>query len=68
MVSHESVAEAAVVGMPHEIKGQGICTFVTLQAGVAESEELRKELINWVRKVLGPVASPDALHLGTSVT
>lgn len=62
LVSHESVAEAAVVGMPHDIKGQGICTFVTLQAGVPESEELRKELINWVRKVLGPVASPDALH------
>ncbi len=56
------MAEAAVVGMPHDIKGQGICTFVTLQAGVPESEELRKELINWVRKVLGPVASPDALH------
>lgn len=62
LVAHESVAEAAVVGMPHDIKGQGICTFVTLQAGVPESEELRKELINWVRKVLGPVASPDALH------
>lgn len=62
LVLHEHVAEAAVVGMPHEIKGQGICTFVTLQAGVAESEELRLELIQWVRKVLGPVASPDALH------
>lgn len=62
LVSHEAVAEAAVVGMPHDIKGQGICTFVTLQAGVPESEELRKELISWVRKVLGPVASPDALH------
>lgn len=62
LVLHEAVAEAAVVGMPHEIKGQGICTFVTLQAGVDESEELRKELIQWVRKVMGPVASPDALH------
>ncbi|EXR04332.1 acetate--CoA ligase [Acinetobacter baumannii 1117819] len=62
LVSHEAVAEAAVVGMPHDIKGQGICTFVTLQAGGPESEELRKELISWVRKVLGPVASPDALH------
>ena len=51
-----------MVGMPHDIKGQGICTFVTLQADVAESEELRKELVNWVRKVLGPVATPDALH------
>lgn len=67
LVSHESVAEAAVVGMPHDIKGQGICTFVTLQAGVPESEELRKELINWVRKVLGPVASPDALHWAPSL-
>lgn len=62
LVAHEAVAEAAVVGMPHEIKGQGICTFVTLQADVAESEELRTELVAWVRKVLGPVATPDALH------
>ncbi len=62
LVAHEAVAEAAVVGMPHEIKGQGICTFVTLQAGVPESEELRAELVAWVRKVLGPVATPDALH------
>ena len=62
LVAHEAVAEAAVVGMPHEIKGQGICTFVTLQADVAESEELRAELVAWVRKVLGPVATPDALH------
>ena len=58
----EAVAEAAVVGMPHEIKGQGICTFVTLQVGTPESEELREELVNWVRKILGPVATPDALH------
>ena len=62
LVAHEAVAEAAVVGMPHEIKGQGICTFVTLQADVEESEELRKELVNWVRKILGPIATPDALH------
>lgn len=62
LVAHEAVAEAAVVGMPHEIKGQGICTFVTLQADVPESEELRAELVAWVRKVLGPVATPDALH------
>lgn len=61
-VAHEHVAEAAVVGMPHDIKGQGICCFVTLQAGVPETEELRKELVNWVRKVLGPVASPDAIY------
>jgi len=62
LVAHDAVAEAAVVGMPHDIKGQGICTFVTLQAGVAESDELRTELVNWVRKILGPVATPDALH------
>ena len=67
LVLHEKVAEAAVVGMPHEIKGQGICTFVTLQAGVEESEELRQELVAWVRKVMGPVASPDALHWAPSL-
>ena len=62
LVAHHAVAEAAVVGMPHEIKGQGICSFVILQAGTEESEELRKELIDWVRKILGPIATPDALH------
>lgn len=62
LVAHHAVAEAAVVGMPHEIKGQGICSFVTLQAGTEESEELRKKLIDWVRKILGPIATPDALH------
>ena len=62
LVAHHAVAEAAVVGMPHEIKGQGICSFVTLQAGTEESEELRRELIDWVRKILGPIATPDALH------
>lgn len=62
LVAHEKVAESAVVGMPHEIKGQGIAAYVTLQAGEAETEELRKELVNWVRKVLGPVATPDAIY------
>ena len=62
LVAHESVAEAAVVGMPHDIKGQGICAFVTLQADVASSDELRAELVSWVRKILGTVATPDALH------
>ena len=47
---------------PHEIKGQGIAAYVTLQAGEAETEELRKELVSWVRKVLGPVATPDAIY------
>ncbi|MRT36991.1 acetate--CoA ligase [Acinetobacter sp. RIT698] len=62
LVAHAKVAESAVVGMPHEIKGQGIAAYVTLQAGEAETEELRKELVNWVRKVLGPVATPDAIY------
>jgi acetyl-CoA synthetase len=51
-----------VVGMPHDIKGQGIAAYVTLQADTPESEELRKELVGWVRKVLGPVATPDAIY------
>lgn len=62
LVAHQAVAEAAVVGMPHEIKGQGICAFVTLQAGTAATEALRTELTQWVRKVLGPIATPDALY------
>ena len=62
LVAHELVAESAVVGMPHEIKGQGVAAYVTLQAGAQESEELRKELVNWVRKVMGPVATPDAIY------
>lgn len=62
LVAHKHVAEAAVVGMPHEIKGQGIAAYVTLQADTPESEELRKELVAWVRKVLGPVATPDAIY------
>ena len=62
LVAHAKVAESAVVGMPHEIKGQGIAAYVTLQAGEAETEELRKELVSWVRKVLGPVATPDAIY------
>lgn len=62
LVAHEAVAEAAVVGMPHDIKGQGICSFVTLQAGFDGSEQLREELVLWVRKVLGPVATPDAIY------
>ena len=62
LVAHEHVAEAAVVGMPHDIKGQGVAAYVTLQADTPESEELRKELVGWVRKVLGPVATPDAIY------
>ena len=62
LVAHEHVAEAAVVGMPHEIKGQGVAAYVTLQADTPESEVLRTELVQWVRKVLGPVATPDAFY------
>ncbi|MDY0882263.1 acetate--CoA ligase [Dongia soli] len=62
LVAHKDVAEAAVVGYPHDIKGQGIYAYVTLNAGVAPTEELRKELVQWVRKEIGPIASPDLLQ------
>ncbi len=62
LVLHESVAEAAVVGMPHDVKGQGIYAYVTLNAGVAPSEELRKALRDWVRHEIGPIATPDAIQ------
>jgi acetyl-CoA synthetase len=62
LVSHPKVAEAAVVGMPHEIKGQGIYAFVTLNVGVPKTEELKKELIAHVRKEIGPIATPDRIQ------
>jgi acetyl-CoA synthetase len=62
LVAHPAVAEAAVVGMPHDIKGQGIYCYVTLVAGVEPTEALRKELVAWVRKEIGPIASPDAIQ------
>jgi acetyl-CoA synthetase len=62
LVLHPEVAEAAVVGMPHDIKGQGIYAYVTLNSGHAPSEALRKELIGWVRKEIGPIAAPDKLQ------
>ena len=62
LVSHPAVAEAAVVGFPHEIKGQGIYAYVTLRLGFEPSEPLRKELIAWVRKQIGPIAAPDAIQ------
>jgi acetyl-CoA synthetase len=62
LVAHESVSEAAVVGYPHNIKGQGIYAYVTLMAGVEPSETLRKELVAWVRKDIGPIASPDLIQ------
>lgn len=67
LVAHDAVAEAAVVGMPHEIKGQGICTFVTLQADVEATDQLHDDLIQWVRKILGPVATPDALYFAPAL-
>ncbi|ABS62951.1 acetate--CoA ligase [Parvibaculum lavamentivorans DS-1] len=62
LVAHPKVAEAAVVGYPHDIKGQGIYAYVTLIAGEAATEELRKELVTWVRKEIGPIASPDLIQ------
>jgi acetyl-CoA synthetase len=62
LVSYPSVAEAAVVGMPHAIKGEGIYAYVTLKAGIQGSEELKKELVGHVRKVIGPIASPDKIQ------
>ena len=62
LVAHDNVAEAAVVGYPHDIKGQGIYAYVTLNAGIDSSEELRKELVQWVRKEIGPIASPDLIQ------
>jgi len=62
LVSHPQVAEAAVVGYPHDIKGQGIYAYVTLKAGVAATEELRKELIQTVRKEISPIATPDLIQ------
>ncbi len=62
LVLHNAVAEAAVVGFPHEIKGEGIYAYVTLVKGVEATEELRKELVQQVRKEIGPIASPDVIQ------
>ncbi|WP_420564458.1 acetate--CoA ligase [Thalassobaculum sp.] len=62
LVAHSKVAESAVVGYPHDLKGQGIYAYVTLNAGEEPSEELRKELVQWVRKEIGPIASPDLIQ------
>jgi acetyl-CoA synthetase len=62
LVAHPKVAEAAVVGCPHEIKGQGIYAYVTLVVGEQGSDELRKELVAWVRKEIGPIATPDYIQ------
>ncbi len=67
LVSHPFVAEAAVVGMPHDIKGQGIYAFVTLKAGQAKSDDLKKTLVAHVRKEIGPIATPDKIQFTDSL-
>ena len=67
LVAHPKVAEAAVVGMPHDVKGQGIYAFVTLNAGERESDELRQELRQFVRNEIGPIASPDAIQFASAL-
>lgn len=62
LLAHHSVAEAAVVGFPHDIKGQGIYAYVTLKAGIESGDELKKELVATVRKEIGPIASPDVIQ------
>ena len=67
LVLHDRVAEAAVVGFPHDIKGQGIYAYVTTTAGTEDSEALRQELIAWVRKEIGPIATPDAIQFAPAL-
>jgi acetyl-CoA synthetase len=62
LVLHPKVAEAAVVGMPHDVKGQGIYAYVTTNVGTDDNEDLRGELVQWVRKEIGPIATPDVLQ------
>ncbi|MGD9157789.1 MAG: acetate--CoA ligase [Desulfobacteraceae bacterium] len=67
LVAHEAVAESAVVGFPHDIKGQGIYAFVTLKTGYTPSDDLKKELVAHIRKEIGPIASPDKLHFADAL-
>jgi acetyl-CoA synthetase len=67
LVANAKVAEAAVVGYPHDIKGQGIYAYVTLKVGVEPSDDLQKELVQWVRKQIGPIASPDLIQWAPSL-
>ncbi|MEG3084281.1 acetate--CoA ligase [Sphingomonas sp. PB2P12] len=67
LVAHSKVAEAAVVGMPHDVKGQGIYAYVTLNANAEPSEDLRKELVQWVRREIGPIATPDILQFAPAL-
>ena len=67
LVAHPRVAEAAVVGMPHDVKGQGIYAYVTLNADEAENDEVKKDLVKWVRKEIGPIATPDVIHFAPAL-
>ncbi|MFC3098708.1 acetate--CoA ligase [Alteraurantiacibacter palmitatis] len=67
LVEHDKVAEAAVVGMPHDIKGQGIYAYVTTMDGVEDTDDLRRELIAWVRKEIGPIATPDVVQFAPAL-
>jgi len=67
LVAHPKVAEAAVVGMPHDVKGQGIYAYVTLNADEAENDEVKKDLVKWVRKEIGPIATPDVIHFAPAL-
>ena len=67
LVAHPDVAEAAVVGYPHDIKGQGIYCYITLNAGLTGDDDLKKTLVQWVRKEIGPVAAPDLLQFASSL-
>jgi acetyl-CoA synthetase len=62
LVAHPKVAEAAVVGFPHDIKGEGIYAYVTLNVGVEKNDDLKKELVAHVRKEIGPIATPDKIQ------
>jgi len=66
-VAHPKIAEAAVVGMPHPVKGEGIYAFVTVKTGVEKTEDLKKELVAWVRKQIGPLASPDKIQFADAL-
>ncbi|MEE3295168.1 MAG: acetate--CoA ligase [Pseudomonadota bacterium] len=67
LVAHKKVSESAVVGYPHEIKGQGIYAYVTLNSGETGDKETQKELVNWVRKEIGPIASPDLIQFSPNL-
>ena len=67
LVAHTKVAESAVVGYPHDIKGQGIYAFVTVKTGVTANDDLKKELVNHVRTMIGPIATPDKIHFADAL-